>query len=1003
MATVPHLQPGDLFAGDYRIQSKLDEGGMGRLYVAEQMSTGKRRALKLMLPELVQDTRLRDRFVQEARVGAKIASEHVVEVVGAGVDPSTGTPWIAMELLEGSNLEQWRARNALPSAADIRLIAAELFHAMSAAHDAGIVHRDLKPQNVFLAKSQRAGAAHTVKVLDFGIAKLVSDVAGTRTAAMGTPLWMAPEQTEASSSIAPSTDVWALGLIVFWLLTGKHYWKGANVETPSVSVLMREVVIDPLVPASARAGELGCAHMLPRGFDGWFSRCVSRQSYSRFRNAREAFAALDPLLAALPPGPTVPGAFGAPGYPGTVPFGVQVPFGAQPGTGPFGPVPAYAPPPSKSSGGLIAVILLVLAIPVVLGVLAGVGAVAYVTMRRPPPVPVAVAPVMLPSETAPIPVTSTDAVWGNPAAPVTIVVFGEYECPYCGRLDKTIDDVADKYGSNDVRVVWKHFPLDFHKSARPAAIASETVRSLGGNGAFWTFHDLAFKNQRDLTEDNFERWAVAAGVDAASFRSAMATKSAERVVDDHIALGKSIGVRGTPSTYVNGIYVSGAQPLSKFVEVVDAERDAARALAASGTPVDDVYAIRCKKNRDNAPPSEDKGGEKKADDNRVYRVPVGDSPVRGANDALVTVVLFSDYQCPFCKRVEPTLDRVREEYGDDVRVVWKDRPLAFHARALAAAQFAREVRMRKGDEAYWRAHDLLFANNTKLEDEDLRAYASKLGLDPSTTMAAVQSSAHQRLIDEDTKLADTVGAKGTPTMFINGRQLVGAQPFEKFKALIDEERAKARSMVAAGTPRAGVYEAITAKAKANDDPPYKEPDRIDLPPPDRRAPWKGAADAPIVIQVFSEFQCAYCGRLAPTLEQVLESYPGKVKLVWRHMPLPMHADAKLAAEASVEVHRQLGNDGFWKYHDLLFQHHEDADGLKRAALERYAEQLGVNMAEFRAALDDHRNLSVVDADIALAGENGIRATPIAVVNGQVVRGAVGFDRYRQVIDQLLER
>jgi protein-disulfide isomerase len=117
----------------------------------------------------------------------------------------------------------------------------------------------------------------------------------------------------------------------------------------------------------------------------------------------------------------------------------------------------------------------------------------------------------------------------------------------------------------------------------------------------------------------------------------------------------------------------------------------------------------------------------------------------------------------------------------------------------------------------------------------------------------------------------------------------------------------------------------------------------------------------------------------------------------------MHADAALAAEASVEVHRQKGNDGFWKFHAMLFQHQQEPDGLKRTALEGYAEQLGLNMQEFRAALEDHRHKSVVDTDVALAGEKGIRGTPTAVVNDQLVKGAVGFDKYRRVIDGLLGR
>src|SRR5580700_7063069 len=141
---IVQLAPGDVFANDFRVVKPLSEGGMGAVYVVEQLSTGKRRALKLMLPNLVADVKLRQRFEQEARVGSRIESEHVIEVVGAGVDAPTGTPWLAMELLQGEDLgDLVRRAGALP-AGEVRSILEQLCHAIAAAHDAGIVHRDLK-------------------------------------------------------------------------------------------------------------------------------------------------------------------------------------------------------------------------------------------------------------------------------------------------------------------------------------------------------------------------------------------------------------------------------------------------------------------------------------------------------------------------------------------------------------------------------------------------------------------------------------------------------------------------------------------------------------------------------------------------------------------------------------------------------------------------------------------------------------------------------------------
>jgi serine/threonine protein kinase len=298
-----YLQPDSLFAADFRVVRVLGHGGMGTVYVAEQLSTGKLRALKLMLPALVSDPASRRRFEQEARIGARIESDHVVDVVGAGVDAETEVPWLAMELLHGEDLASVVVRRGALPVEEVRGILKQLCHAIGAAHDVGIVHRDLKPENIFLSQAKRADARTTVKVLDFGIAKWVADARSTASAAIGSPSWMAPEQTARGGVIGPMTDVWAIGLIAFDLLTGHCYWRSAEDESSTLANLLREVVLEPMPPASARAAELGVT--LPPGFDAWFSRAVDRDPNARFATARDAHAAFEGLFAATTLSPTL--------------------------------------------------------------------------------------------------------------------------------------------------------------------------------------------------------------------------------------------------------------------------------------------------------------------------------------------------------------------------------------------------------------------------------------------------------------------------------------------------------------------------------------------------------------------------------------------------------------------------------------------------------------------------------------------------------------------------
>jgi protein-disulfide isomerase len=177
------------------------------------------------------------------------------------------------------------------------------------------------------------------------------------------------------------------------------------------------------------------------------------------------------------------------------------------------------------------------------------------------------------------------------------------------------------------------------------------------------------------------------------------------------------------------------------------------------------------------------------DPQKVYAFPVDNAAVKGNNDAWVTIVEASDFQCPFCSRVLPTLKEIEDKYGNDVRVVFKHNPLPFHNRALPAAMAA-ECALEQNK--FWPMYDQLFANQRALEDADLEGYAKKVGLNTSKWKDCYTSNKYKEKIESDQKAANQLGARGTPAFFINGRFLSGAQPFASFQAIIDEELKKAK-------------------------------------------------------------------------------------------------------------------------------------------------------------------------------------------------------------------
>ncbi len=290
------LEPGSLFADRYRIVRPLGAGGMGAVYQAEQVSTRKHRALKVLTNRFGADEKAQTRFVREATVGAEIGSDHVVDVIGAGIDEATGLPWLAMEMLDGVDLKRLSAERGPFEPGHLQTLFTQLGHGLGAAHDAGVIHRDLKPENIFVAYSRRAGGSFMVKILDFGIAKITREaVISTDTATIGSPMWMAPEQINAEP-LSVRTDVWALGLLAFWAITGRVYWTAAYGERVTVQALFAEQLFADLVTPSVRALEYRVAERLPPGFDDWFAQCVDRDPQRRFADATAATAALGAVL-----------------------------------------------------------------------------------------------------------------------------------------------------------------------------------------------------------------------------------------------------------------------------------------------------------------------------------------------------------------------------------------------------------------------------------------------------------------------------------------------------------------------------------------------------------------------------------------------------------------------------------------------------------------------------------------------------------------------------------
>jgi protein-disulfide isomerase len=171
------------------------------------------------------------------------------------------------------------------------------------------------------------------------------------------------------------------------------------------------------------------------------------------------------------------------------------------------------------------------------------------------------------------------------------------------------------------------------------------------------------------------------------------------------------------------------------------------------------------------------------------RVEVSDGgrPVRGSKEAPVEMIEFSDFQCPFCQRANPTVEQVLKTYGDRIKFVYRHYPLPNHPNARPAAEASACA---EAQGKFWEYHDRLFANSSKLSNDDLKSHAAALGLDTAAFNTCFDNHQQKAGVDADIAAADALGVTGTPAFFINGRAIDGAQPFDAFKRVIDEELAR---------------------------------------------------------------------------------------------------------------------------------------------------------------------------------------------------------------------
>jgi protein-disulfide isomerase len=389
-----------------------------------------------------------------------------------------------------------------------------------------------------------------------------------------------------------------------------------------------------------------------------------------------------------------------------------------------------------------------------------------VTESQPPPGP------PRPSA-APTPAVFTDGfagVMGDPNAPVTIVEFTDYQCPYCSShsIETMPQIVQEMVDTGRVYYILKDFPLDqIHPDARTAAVASRCATE---QESYWEMHDMLFANQGewsgqgDGAKELFVNYAVILGLDEDSFDSCMDSGRHDFAIEANVQEGRALGVSGTPHFFVDGYPLNGARPMEHFIAAVSLAEEGR--LAEAFTP----------------PPEQAAPGPSDISIENAFSI--------GNQDAPITIIEYTDFQCPYCSRhFQQTYPRIVEQYVDTgiVQYVFKDFPLTqIHPQALKASEAAR-CAMDQG--AFLEMHDIIFQRQQEWGGGDpvevFIGYAGELDLDADAFGACLDSGQHEAAVIADLQEGVALGVTGTPSFFINGYALTGAQPFDVFQQGID--------------------------------------------------------------------------------------------------------------------------------------------------------------------------------------------------------------------------
>jgi protein-disulfide isomerase len=523
-------------------------------------------------------------------------------------------------------------------------------------------------------------------------------------------------------------------------------------------------------------------------------------------------------------------------------------------------------------------------------------------------------------------------------APVSMVVFSDFECPFSAETFFTLESLQKKFPDR-LHITWKQSPLSIHPNSM---LAHRAALAAGRQGKFNAMAELLYANQNQQDLDSLLSFARQLHLDMVRFRRDLDSPAVAAELEADLEESRAFAVEQTPTLYVNGKSLIGVQSEQSLTSLI------------TKTPLQIVPT-----------PTSSAPAEPPLDPALAAELLASPTVSQGSGNAPLTIVEFTDFQCPFCRAAVEPMEQFMASRGRDVRWIVRSFPLEFHP----DSELANEAALAAGEQGkYWQMHDLLFAHQSALKLENLRDYAQQLHLDMNVFNQALATHRFAGQIAADRALGTRAGVNGTPTFFIDGQPHMGAFQLPELNQIADAHSASKAPILAAAPV-------------------------IDQPLPNQQI-LGPATDVPLTLTWYTDVRSPLAAQQAELVHKLAAKYDTHIRVLFRAFPLDSHPDGRISGAALLAA-LKLGK--FWEMFDTLAQRR---DVLDRAKLISIATGLGCDADAFARTLD--AAIPDVTLNVNEAARRGIQGAPVLFVNRQRVDGLQREQFYTAILDSELK-